>query len=798
MSYKIHKVGWVGLEGRAGGCMAWSRSRKLLAVSRSDNSIEIWNFSSNNSVPVLERCIPAQATEGSVEALAFAGPVPKRSTSDSEGNSNSSSEESDAEQTSKKKQNKKKRRNSFKGKYQPCEDTRLFSTGLHGLVIEHDLDHVDSPAGTGEGANQNRQRVWAVTSGPAWCMKFNRRSGRLAVGTEEGYVCLYSVVDDGLDFVKVLDKQEGRIFCLDWHTDGARIVTGSADTLRTWDVTSGLPLCRMSTGRTEKHRETVVWSVALLDDMTVVSGDSRGKTCFWNGRTGTLTDGYQTHRADVLSVCVNQNQSEVYSSGVDPVIFHFSPVASGPINLKSASNSHQSPKPNRGRKWVKSIHRFSHTHDVRAILCLERAPGGGSKKIVSIGVDSNLTVYDCQSKSLVKHPPIPHGRGYVISPKARLVTVKQNDTLDVWRMGETTAAASNGLTGYLPVMVDPVKWLTLKMTSPVSSYDVSGDGTRLVCVTTVGKIKMFDLSEYDETSQQPTVQKVPFEPTFNYLSRFNHVRLLGNCKQVLASTVGGTLVCFDVESGDTAWSLDWKELKLKTGIRSVQVHNQYCLVTDFSNNVVLVDTSITHTDFSEKCLQRLPINNSAPVAVADFDPHDQTVVVVYANHQFLEYCPKEKRVTKFSKLAAGGKSTCPLPSAFLAKKHPTSGLVFPKKGTIIFYDIENIFSLEKSRVVQMAKDSSSDQQPPSSKSKKNNKKQAVPAPEPEKESSNKSSSPAEPLMKVTKKYQHLLFLGSLSSSGDCTSPELVAVEDKPQSLEARLPAGIRQKKFGAM
>ena len=102
----------------------------------------------------------------------------------------------------------------------------------------------------------------------------------------------------------------------------------------------------------------------------------------------------------------------------------------------------------------------------------------------------------------------------------------------------------------------------------------------------------------------------------------------------------------------------------------------------------------------------------------------------------------------------------------------------------------------------MAKDSSSDQQPPSSKSKKNNKKQAVPAPEPEKENSNiKSSSPAEPLMKVTKKYQHLLFLGSLS--GDCTSPEgaqpeLVAVEDKPQSLEARLPAGIRQKKFGAM
>ena len=94
----------------------------------------------------------------------------------------------------------------------------------------------------------------------------------------------------------------------------------------------------MSTGRTEKHRETVVWSVALLDDMTVVSGDSRGKTSFWNGRTGTLTDGYQTHRADVLAVAVNEAQTEVFSSGVDPVVFHFSPVATGSVKLHSHHN----------------------------------------------------------------------------------------------------------------------------------------------------------------------------------------------------------------------------------------------------------------------------------------------------------------------------------------------------------------------------------------------------------------------------------------------------------------------------
>ena len=143
MSYKVHNVRWVGLEGRPGGCMAYSRSRKLLALSRADNSIEIWNFSSRNSVPVLERCIPTQATEGSVEALAFAGPVAK----EAQDNSSSSDSDSDAAEAVKHRaqaKKKKKAKNKSRGGDSECADTRLFSTGLHGLVIEHDLDHVDS------------------------------------------------------------------------------------------------------------------------------------------------------------------------------------------------------------------------------------------------------------------------------------------------------------------------------------------------------------------------------------------------------------------------------------------------------------------------------------------------------------------------------------------------------------------------------------------------------------------------------------------------------------------------------
>ena len=67
-------------------------------------------------------------------------------------------------------------------------DNRLFSTGLHGLLIEHDLDKVDHLSTTDNSYNQDKQTVWSVTSGAAWCMSYNSRAKELAVGTEEGKV----------------------------------------------------------------------------------------------------------------------------------------------------------------------------------------------------------------------------------------------------------------------------------------------------------------------------------------------------------------------------------------------------------------------------------------------------------------------------------------------------------------------------------------------------------------------------------------------------------------------------------
>ena len=68
----------------------------------------------------------------------------------------------------------------------PQKDNRLFSTGLHGLLIEHNLDHLDHNKKDKMAILKEKQSVWSVTSGAAWCMKFNNRSNKLAIGTEEG------------------------------------------------------------------------------------------------------------------------------------------------------------------------------------------------------------------------------------------------------------------------------------------------------------------------------------------------------------------------------------------------------------------------------------------------------------------------------------------------------------------------------------------------------------------------------------------------------------------------------------
>jgi U3 small nucleolar RNA-associated protein 4 len=52
-------------------------------------------------------------------------------------------------------------------------------------------------------------------------------------------------------------------------------VTGSVDAVRIWNVQSGHAIHRMTPGRDEGKKETIVWCLAVTKDFTIISGDSR-------------------------------------------------------------------------------------------------------------------------------------------------------------------------------------------------------------------------------------------------------------------------------------------------------------------------------------------------------------------------------------------------------------------------------------------------------------------------------------------------------------------------------------------
>lgn len=63
----------------------------------------------------------------------------------------------------------------------------------------------------------------------------------------------------------------GKISCISWDSTGEWLVTGSINAVRIYSRRSGHALHKLSTGQTE----TIVSSLAVTNDFTIISADSR-------------------------------------------------------------------------------------------------------------------------------------------------------------------------------------------------------------------------------------------------------------------------------------------------------------------------------------------------------------------------------------------------------------------------------------------------------------------------------------------------------------------------------------------
>ena len=172
-------------------------------------------------------------------------------------------------------------------------------------------------------------------------MAINPSHTTLALGCDDGAVRLISLLDGELEHVRRFDATKTRLLSLAWgrqvpvqssdakgkgkermaiddeassssdseddssaNYEDALLVTGCADsTVRVWDARSGRCTYRMTTDKI-KGEHTLVWSVGVLADGTMISGDSMGLVKFWDSKMGTQLQSLQASKADVLCLAI--------------------------------------------------------------------------------------------------------------------------------------------------------------------------------------------------------------------------------------------------------------------------------------------------------------------------------------------------------------------------------------------------------------------------------------------------------------------------------------------------------------
>ncbi|KAF9480459.1 WD40 repeat-like protein [Pholiota conissans] len=425
-------------------------------------------------------------------------------------------------------------------------DLRLFSSGGGSELIEWDLERGCI------------KRTIASQGGSIWSIAANPSSSSLALGCEDGTVRILSIAHDTLTHSRHFDRVKCRMLSIAWGPPVPRVrsqsknqktddssdseeeeewidswlVTGGSDSsLRKWDVTTGRVIERMGVDKIRGER-TLVWTVGVLGDGTIISGDSLGNVKFWDSRTCTQLYSFNAHGADVLCMTISPEGRAVYTAGVDQKVIQFS--------LVKISSTEKGPNSN---QWTQTSSRRMHSHDIRALaIWPPYTPLSGHYRrqftidvapiLASGGLDMSvvLTPAALPTSTVVKvtnplntsteatfedayHRKLPYvSYGTVrVARTARLISCVREAGLSVWRITkkpdgmekekEPEAHAEPDEEEFEPFAGgwEKVLEMDLNVHSNITNHEISDDGNWLA-VSDLYESKLFSLRT-DEHSQ---------------------------------------------------------------------------------------------------------------------------------------------------------------------------------------------------------------------------------------------------------------------------------------------------------
>lgn len=525
----------------------------------------------------------------------------------------------------------------------------LFSVDSDGQLLQWDLDVSDV------------KKVMRVTGSAATCIDVNPEDNLIVVGTEEGYLNLFSVSEEnGVLYNKIIDKQEGRVVCVTFDPSGKFLATGSVDYIRVWNVETGHVLHKMSVPRLEAKKEAIVWCVTFVKDLKIISGDSTGRLTIWDGKLGVQVSSMTASKVDILALAVTEDLNTLYCSGVDPDIKEYSEIT---IRKESQET----------RQWVRGKGRKIHNHDVHALLCY-------NKRLFSGGQDGFLTVSSYPPKIVNKYGPFLTRPSATISQEQRLILLKYVNYLEVWRLG-TVGTKNEQETSEIMLKDHPKKLLELKSKNGHSIIDakMSSDG-KWIAYSTSSFVKMFHFET--KTLQKPVLTnvEVPKEMMETKILIFNHK------SDTIYVTKSNTVIeKFILVSNVWQYqqSIDLSN-NLNGSIRQLQLSacSKYfaCLT---SNNEI----AIFHLNKKWDLLLVLP-KHSHPATAMAFRPNCKSIVIAFSDQKVFEYNLEEKCFI-FTCFADCGNSRHPIIGITFDPRRPEVVLLQTELGIHVLSELEN-------------------------------------------------------------------------------------------------------------
>ncbi|CAJ2500712.1 Uu.00g035650.m01.CDS01 [Anthostomella pinea] len=369
--------------------------------------------------------------------------------------------------------------------------SRLFSIGYTTTITEWDLEK-GRPKKQASGIHGD---IWCLAvqpfvvpskDGDKGKSKVAQSGTKLVAGTIDGSLVLYSIDDDDLRFDRILTKSSSKktkMTSIAFQSRHVAVVGCSDSSIRVYNMHNGSILRKMTLGSdiAGGAKEIIVWSVKCLQSGDIVTGDSTGQVCIWDGVTYTQAQRLQSHNQDVLSLATSADGSTIVSGGMDRKT----------VLYRKISGS--------GSRWGKVWHRRYHSHDVKTMATFE---GLGMSVIVSGGPDASPIVVPLQMAGMQEHRALSHlpqNPPLQSACKSRLIVGWWDREVHVWRLRrpfESLVNASDGEPG-IAKNRKLLARILIKGEANITSAAISGDG-RLLVVSTTSDVKAFHLKTRDE------------------------------------------------------------------------------------------------------------------------------------------------------------------------------------------------------------------------------------------------------------------------------------------------------------